>query len=45
MNNEEIREAVRDTMAQYDLFRIRWFNKYDTAEGFDAWFSTQLTFK
>jgi len=32
MTNEEIREAVRDMEEQYYLFRIRWFNKYDTAE-------------
>lgn len=45
MNDQEIREAVKDVMRQYDRFRALWFQKYDNVEGFDDWFRTQTVFK
>jgi hypothetical protein len=34
--------AIQELMMQYDAKRAEWIKKFGTADGFDAWFTSQV---
>lgn len=35
-------KVLQQLMNKYDTYRAKWIDFHGTADGFDAWFSTQV---
>jgi len=42
MNNNEIRNTLREMMNAYNAKRAKWIEIKGTDEGFDKWFTKQV---
>ncbi len=42
LRNAEIRETIREMMAEYDRTRANWIALFGSDEGHKDWFTTQV---
>ena len=40
---ENVKETIKELMTQYDAKKAEWVAQFNTDQGFDFWFTTQVT--